>query len=70
MVNKIINPKKIVGSRLKANKVKIQQLKNSQFVLTIPKALADSFDLKKGTVVKFKINEKGRLEIIKDEEQE
>ncbi len=41
--------------------MKVQRTKNDQFVVTIPKAFAESLDFKQGTVLEFKINEKGEI---------
>ena len=69
MVNKRINPKKVTGTRLSSNKIKVQQLSNGQFVVTIPSLIASLLDLSKGTVVSFKISKKGTLEIKKNEDE-
>ena len=51
------------------NIVKIQEIRTkkgtTQFIVTIPKSLANAYTLSKGDRVEFKINSSGRLEIIK-----
>jgi bifunctional DNA-binding transcriptional regulator/antitoxin component of YhaV-PrlF toxin-antitoxin module len=44
-----------------ATRMRIQKTKNEQYIVTIPKAFAETFDYKQGTVVEFKINEKGEF---------
>ena len=41
--------------------MRIQKTKNDQYIVTIPKAFAETFDFKQGTVLEFKINEKGEM---------
>ena len=41
--------------------MRVQKTKNDQFIITIPKAFAETFDFKQGTVLEFKINEKGEM---------
>jgi len=44
-----------------ATRMRVQKTKNDQFIITIPKAFAETFDFKQGTVLEFKINEKGEM---------
>ena len=44
-----------------AIRMRIQKTKNDQYIVTIPKAFAETFDFKQGTVLEFKINEKGEM---------
>jgi len=44
------------GSRLEANKAIVSLQKNGQYKTTIPKAIANAAGLKKGSVLKFKLN--------------
>jgi len=46
-----------------ANKMKVQVTKNKQFIVTIPRAFAEALDFKHGTVLEFKINEKGEIRL-------
>ncbi len=39
----------------------VQKTKNEQFIVTIPKAFAETFDFKQGTLLEFRINEKGEM---------
>ncbi|MDP7457097.1 MAG: AbrB/MazE/SpoVT family DNA-binding domain-containing protein [Candidatus Woesearchaeota archaeon] len=43
------------------NKVKVQKTKNNQHIITIPKTLAELFDIKQGSILEFKVNEKGEI---------
>jgi AbrB family looped-hinge helix DNA binding protein len=43
------------------NKVKVQKTKNDQYIVTIPKTLAELFDIEQGTLLEFKVNEKGEI---------
>ncbi len=43
------------------NKVRVQKTKNSQYIITIPKTLAELFDFSQGSVLEFKVNEKGEI---------
>ncbi len=63
MVNKKINPKGIKGKRLGPNEVKVQELNNSQLIMTFPKGLASLTGIAKGTILCFKLNEQGKIEI-------
>jgi len=44
-----------------AIRMRVQKTKNEQFIVTIPKAFAETFDFKQGTLIEFKINEKGEM---------
>jgi hypothetical protein len=46
--------------------VRILQQKEGQFFLTVPAHLAASKEWKKGDPIKFLINDKGRLELVKE----
>jgi len=37
--------------------MRVQKTKNEQFIVTIPKAFAETFDYKQGTVLEFKIKD-------------
>jgi len=43
------------------NKVKVQKTKNDQYIITIPKTLVELFDIEQGTLLEFKVNEKGEI---------
>ena len=64
-MNKKINEKQKTGKRLKQNQLKIQQLKNKQFIITLPAMWADILDVDKGSVVKFVPGKQGGIEIVK-----
>ena len=53
------------GSRLQQNQIKIQQLKNRQFIITLPSMWADIMKLKKGSVITFVPGKNGGVEIVK-----
>ena len=44
-----------------ATKMRVQRTNNDQYIVTIPKAFAETFEFKQGTVLEFRINEKGEL---------
>ena len=44
-----------------ARRVKVQQLPNDQYVVTIPKALAEAMNLHKGETVQWSIEQGGLL---------
>ncbi|MEA2038050.1 MAG: AbrB/MazE/SpoVT family DNA-binding domain-containing protein [Nanoarchaeota archaeon] len=44
-----------------AIRMRVQKTKNDQYIVTIPKAFAETFEFKQGTLLEFKINEKGEL---------
>ena len=64
-MNEKLNPEKKQGKRLPQNKIKVQQLKNNQFILTLPSMWADILEVEKGTVVTFVPGKQGGIEIIK-----
>ncbi|MBU1005337.1 MAG: AbrB/MazE/SpoVT family DNA-binding domain-containing protein [Nanoarchaeota archaeon] len=41
--------------------MRVQRTNNDQYIVTIPKAFAETFEFKQGTVLEFKINEKGEM---------
>jgi DNA-binding Xre family transcriptional regulator len=65
---------KIIKQKINKNKtsnlvvfmVKLQQMKSGQFFVTIPRKLCKALDLKKGDNIEFKINSRGRLELVKE----
>lgn len=57
------------GSRLGQNKIKVQQLKNSQFIITFPSMWASILDVKKGDVVTFLPGARGGIEVVKLKEE-
>ena len=64
-MNPKINKKQKTGKRLKQNQIKIQQLKNKQFIITLPSMWADILDVKKGSTVTFIPGKNGGVEIIR-----
>jgi len=44
-----------------ANKMRVQRTPNDQFIVTIPKAFAEAMGFRKGTILEFKLGEKGEL---------
>ena len=44
-----------------ATKMRVQRTNNDQYIVTIPKAFAETFEFKQGTLLEFKINEKGEM---------
>ena len=68
-MNKKINKAQKVGRRLPQNHIKVQQLKNKQFILTLPSMWANILEVEKGSVIKFIPGKKG-IEIVKVEEGE
>lgn len=44
-----------------ATRMRIQKTKNEQYIVTIPKAFAETFDFRQGTLVEFKINKEGEI---------
>ena len=44
-----------------ATRMRVQKTNNDQYIVTIPKAFAETFDYKQGTLVEFRINEKGDM---------
>jgi bifunctional DNA-binding transcriptional regulator/antitoxin component of YhaV-PrlF toxin-antitoxin module len=45
--------------------MKVQKTKNEQYIITIPKALAEALEYTKGVEIEFKINTEGDLIIKK-----
>ena len=64
-MNPNINKKQKTGRRLKQNQIKVQQLKNEQYILTLPSMWAEILDLKKGNTVTFIPEKNGGVEIVK-----
>ena len=64
-MNKKINSQQKTGKRLKQNQIKIQQLKNKQFIVTLPSMWASILDVDKGSVVSFIPGKQGGIEIVK-----
>ena len=64
-MNPSINKKQKTGRRLSQNQIKVQQLKNGQYILTLPQMWADILEVKKGSVVSFIPGDKGGIELIK-----
>ena len=48
-----------------ATRMKVQKTANNQFIVTIPKAFAETFNYKQGTLLEFNINDKGELALKK-----
>ena len=65
MVNVKINKKQKTGRRLEENHIKIQQLKNQQFIITLPKIWAQILEVKKGSIITFKPGSQGGIELLK-----
>ena len=66
-MNKILNKKQRIGRRLPQNKIKVQQLKNSQYIITLPQMWAEILKVDKGSVIRFIPSKNGGVEIVKDE---
>jgi phosphate uptake regulator len=66
-MNKEINKMQKVGRRLPQNQIKVQQLKNKQFILTLPSMWATILNVKKGSKITFLPGKQGGIEIIKKE---
>jgi hypothetical protein len=47
------------------NKITIQQQKNGQFMMTIPKGIALAVGITKGEQLELRINNYGRIELVK-----
>ncbi len=60
-----INKGQKKGKRLPQNQIKIQQLKNKQFIITLPSMWASILKVKKGSVITFIPGKNGGVEIIK-----
>jgi hypothetical protein len=56
------------GKRLSQNMICVQQLKNTQYIITLPHMWADIMKLKKGSVVTFIPGKRGGIEIVKVKE--
>ena len=41
--------------------MRVQKTNNEQYIVTIPKAFAETFNFKQGTLLEFNINEKGEM---------
>ena len=65
-----LKPSQKRGKRLTQNRIKIQQLKNKQFVLTLPQIWAEILNAKKGSIVKFIPGKQGGIEIIKADKED
>jgi len=48
-----------------ATRMRVQKTSNDQYIVTIPKAFAETFKFKQGTLLEFNINDKGELVIKK-----
>jgi len=44
-----------------ATRMRVQKTNNEQYIVTIPKAFAETFNFKQGTLLEFNINEKGEM---------
>lgn len=44
-----------------AIRMRVQKTNNEQYIVTIPKAFAETFDFNQGTIVEFRINENGEM---------
>ncbi len=64
-MNKRINKDQKKGKRLTQNQIKIQQLKNKQFIITLPSMWAQILNVRKGSVITFIPGKNGGIEIIK-----
>jgi len=64
-MNPKINKNQKTGKRLKQNQIKIQQLKNKQFIITLPTMWAAILKVKKGSKITFVPGKNGGVEIIK-----
>ena len=71
-MNPKINARRKTGSRLPQNQIKVQQLKNRQFIMTLPSMWASILGVQKGTVVTFLPGKNGGIEIkkVRDGEKE
>jgi len=69
-MNKEINKQQKLGRRLPQNQIKIQQLKNKQFIITLPGMWASILNVKKGSVITFIPGKQGGIEIIRSKERE
>lgn len=64
-MNTKINKKQKTGRRLPQNQIKVQQLKNKQYILTLPRMWATILNVKKGSVITFIPGKNGGIELIK-----
>ncbi len=64
-MNKLINQQQKKGRRLSQNQIKIQQLKNKQFIVTLPAMWANILNVKKGSVISFIPGKQGGIEIVR-----
>jgi bifunctional DNA-binding transcriptional regulator/antitoxin component of YhaV-PrlF toxin-antitoxin module len=48
---------------LMATRMKVQKTPNNQYIVTIPRTLVEALGLRKGSVVKFYINDRNELVI-------
>jgi bifunctional DNA-binding transcriptional regulator/antitoxin component of YhaV-PrlF toxin-antitoxin module len=44
-----------------ANRMRVQKTPNGQFIVTVPKAVAEALGYRKGTVLEFKFNDMKEL---------
>lgn len=54
---------KRTGSRLTSDKMIVQHTRNGQYSITIPKWMANSMNLKKGSIIQFEILKTGGIKI-------
>lgn len=64
-MNTEINKKQKTGKRLPQNYIKIQQLKNEQFIITLPGMWANILKVKKGSILTFIPGKNGGIELVK-----
>ena len=57
------------GGRLQQNHIKVQQLKNGQYILTLPRMWATLLDVDKGEAITFMPGKQGGIEILKVEKK-
>ena len=53
------------GGRLRQNHIKVQQLKNGQYIITLPKMWAEILKVERGSVVTFVPGNNHGIELIK-----
>jgi len=68
-MNAKINKQQKTGRRLPQNQIKVQQLKNKQFIITLPNMWAAILNVKKGSAISFIPGKSGGVEIIKVDEK-
>ena len=56
---------KRTGSRLTSDKMKVQYTRNGQYSITIPRWMANTLSLTKGSVIQFEILKTGGIKITK-----